>query len=297
MIRVETKNCPGCNKSEAVKEVSPEIDPLQNTPLLEKYWRGFYKDKIFFPYFRCNCGLLYNKDFFDNDSLEKLYSSMDDNIHGDVDSDNMTRDSYVKFIESLNLKTNISILEIGADNGSFSKKLVEKFNPSKMDVVEPNRAMEPILKEISTNNYKDINEINIDYKYDLIVAIHVLDHLTNLTDFMNRIKSLLKPKGYFIIIVHNESSILAKILGKRWPAYCLQHPHLFNKKTLTSTMDIFEFNEVKIEDSINFFKFGYLIKHFFLAFFKIDIKVPNMFTIGLKLGNIISIYQKDSKGL
>ena len=48
MIRVETKNCPGCNKSEAVKEVSPEIDPLQNTPLLEKYWRGFYKDKILF---------------------------------------------------------------------------------------------------------------------------------------------------------------------------------------------------------------------------------------------------------
>ena len=295
MINIIDKECPMCESEISDLKISSEIDPIKNKDLLEKYWRGFYKDKLFFSYHRCSCGLLYNKKFFDNSSLRKLYSSMDDNIHGDIFSDNLTRDYYIKVIKDLKIVPNSKILEIGADNGSFSKKLYKAFIPSKIDVVEPNTKMEIFLKSIANKHYKDIHEISNNEEYDLIVAIHVLDHLADLKDFMNKINNLLKEDGNLIIIVHNELSLLSKILGKRWPAYCLQHPHLFNKSSLTDLMKNFNLCEIKIQDTVNYFKFGYLLRHFFLALFKIDIKFPGMFTVGLKLGNIIGIYNKKKK--
>ena len=60
-------------------------------------------------------------------------------------------------------------------------------------------------------------------------------------------------------------------------------------------MKNFNLCEIKIQDTVNYFKFGYLLRHFFLALFKIDIKFPGMFTVGLKLGNIIGIYNKKKK--
>ena len=45
-------------------------------------------------------------------------------------------------------------------------------------------------------------------------------------------KNKLKKGGFIYGVVHDEKSVMAKILGNRWPAYRLQHPHLFNPTTI-----------------------------------------------------------------
>ena len=77
-----------------------------------------------FPYHRCKCGLLTNKNFLNQSSLKYLYSDMKENIHtNDTElNDLKTKLGYLGQIKNiLNSKKNdLNILEIGADN-EFSK--------------------------------------------------------------------------------------------------------------------------------------------------------------------------------
>ena len=137
------------------------------------------------------------------------------------------RDS--KIIDIISQKNISSVIEIGADNGAILKKLRNK-NPSIKNCVaiEPNKKMHNLLKNVSHNVYSDISEVSKTDKFDLIICIHVLDHIPNISEYIIKISNMLNEKGYVFGVVHDESSKLAKMLGKRWPAYCLQHPHLFN---------------------------------------------------------------------
>lgn len=292
MISIIKRNCPSCSSQSAEIELKPEIDPYANIELLPEYWRGFNEKKIFFPYCRCKCGLLYCDSYFDNKSIMSLYSSMDDNIHGDEFSDNLTREHYISFLNLSHSLSNLKILEIGADNGSFSKKILEKLDTVDIDVIEPNQNMKMVLENTFSNYYEKIEDIDSSVKYDLIIAIHVLDHVSDLNEFINKIQVLLKKGGKLMVVVHNERSLLSRVLGKRWPAYCLQHPHLFNKDSLKSVMEKHNLQSLDIKNSKNYFQIGYLLHHIFLAVFRLKVRFPSFFSIGLKLGNIMSIFIK-----
>ena len=103
---------------------------------------------------------------------------------------------------------------------------------------------------------------------------------------------MLNENGYVFGVVHDESSKLAKILGKRWPAYCLQHPHLFNPGTIQNLFSEINMKKISIFKTINSFKIGYLISQLVLAIFKKKVKCPELFNINLKLGNIGFIFKK-----
>ena len=171
-MKIFTKrDCPLCSNGLPEEAISPDISPDDNIDKIGNYWRGFYKDKLFFPYNRCSCGLLYCKKYFDDKYLTKLYSNMDDNVYsGDVETDHITKDKYIDKITDIISKKNISsVIEIGADNGSILKKLRKK-NPSikKCIAVEPNKKMHDLLKYVSHNVYNDISEVPENDKFDLI---------------------------------------------------------------------------------------------------------------------------------
>ncbi len=288
-------NCPLCSNEKTEEVIFPDISPDNSFEKIDDYWRGFYKDKLFFPYSRCNCGFLFSKKYLEDKHLKKLYSSMEDNIYsGDVETDHITKDKYIDKINSIIFQKKIySVIEIGADNGSILKKLREK-NPNikRCVAVEPNKKMHNILKSVSDCVYNDISEVSDDDKFDLIICIHVLDHIPNISEYIIKISNLLNKNGYVFGVVHDESSKLAKILGKRWPAYCLQHPHLFNPNTIQNLFKKINMEKISIFKTINSFKIGYLISQLILAIFKKNIKCPDLFNINLKLGNIGFIFKK-----
>ena len=295
MKNFKKRNCPLCSSEKTEEVIFPDISPDNSFEKIDDYWRGFYKDKLFFPYSRCNCGFLFSKKYLEDKHLKKLYSSMEDNIYsGDVETDHITKDKYIDKINSIIFQKKISsVIEIGADNGSILKKLREK-NPNikRCVAVEPNKKMHNILKNVSNSVYNDISEVSDDDKFDLIICIHVLDHIPNISEYIVKISNLLNKNGYVFGVVHDESSKLAKILGKRWPAYCLQHPHLFNPNTIQNLFRKINMEKISIFKTINSFKIGYLISQLILAIFKKNIKCPDLFNINLKLGNIGFIFKK-----
>ena len=295
-MKIFTKrDCPLCSDGTTKEVISPDINPDVNIEKIGNYWRGFYKDKLFFPYSRCSCGLLYSRNYFDEKYLTKLYSNMEDNVYsGDVETDHITKDKYIdKIIDIISQKNISSVIEIGADNGAILKKLRNK-NPSikKCVAIEPNKKMHNLLKNVSHKVYSDISEVPKNDKFDLIICIHVLDHIPNISEYIIKISNMLNEKGYVFGVVHDESSKLAKMLGKRWPAYCLQHPHLFNSETIQNLFSEINMKKISIFKTINSFKVGYLISQLILAIFKKNIKCPDLFNINLKLGNIGFIFKK-----
>ena len=300
MISFTTLKCSICkSKIKNKATIEPDINPLKDLKIKKKNWSNLekaVKKRIFFPYHRCSCGLLTNKYFLDHKSLKYLYSNMKENIHSNDDETNdlRTKNEYLKQIKNIIKGKNddFSILEIGADNGSF-QKLIRSYNSKiKTSVVEPNKKMFKKLKSLSNNVYSDIKILPKNKKFDLIIAIHVLDHIPNFLDFLKVLKSKLKKKGLIYGVVHNERSMMARILGNRWPAYCLQHPQLFNKSSIDKAFKKLNYNKKFIKKTINFFNLGFLLHHLFIIIFNKRINFPSFFPIGLKLGNFSFLYKK-----
>ena len=50
-MKIFTKReCPLCSDGTTKEVISPDINPDDNIEKIGNYWRGFYKDKLFFPY-------------------------------------------------------------------------------------------------------------------------------------------------------------------------------------------------------------------------------------------------------
>ena len=96
-INLEKRNCPICRTiSTNISEIDPDINPVSNKQIIKDYWDGSFKNNVFFPYFRCKCGLLFNREFPDKTSLNNLYSNREDNvIFGDLTLDIKTKKNYL----------------------------------------------------------------------------------------------------------------------------------------------------------------------------------------------------------
>lgn len=283
------QDCPLCNQSEATLEIEPDIYPTKEN--IEKSWRGFLKQKVFFAYARCNCGMLYAESYPHSSYLKQLYSFMDNNEHsGNTRLEMLTQSKYADEItKNIGEKSHINVLEIGPDNGKLVQALSKKISIDSYHAVEPNINVHNQLKKFpNTKIYTELKTcLDEGMKYDCIVMVHVADHLPNIKNIIRGLNSALKKGGGLHIVVHNEMSWLSRLLRKRWPAYCLQHPHLFNPKTITALLYSCNFRDVEVNRTINYFEAGYLLHHLVLAFLKISIRLPRLFDIRLKLGNIM----------
>ena len=299
IINLIKRNCPIClDITEAKTLIIPDLNPLENNEIIHKYWSGAENSNknIFFPYSRCKCGLLYNKIYPDNKSLNNLYSNQNDNvISGDILLDLKTKKAYLSQIDNIVFKNSkkLKILEVGADNGSFLKLIKERHTDCELYAIEPNNNMHKKLDKITKKNFNNINEIGHEIKFDLIIAIHVFDNIPSLNEYFQKLNTLLNQEGSIFGVVHNEKSLMSKVLGCRWPAYRLQHPHLFNHSSINLFFSSFDFNKMFIKRTTNFFSLDFLLKHLVMAIFKRTIKFPKLFSIGLKLGNFSFLYKKN----
>ena len=291
-------NCPICKSKINNKPIiTPENNPISDIKLKKKLWTNLINKRIFFPYHRCNCGILTNKFFLDKKTLKYLYSDMKDNVHAndDLKNDIKTKTGYLNQIHNiLNVQNKkLKVLEIGADNGTFLKLINKTNSLIKSSAIEPNKRMHKKLRSFAQKIYLDIKKIPKKEKYDLIIAIHVFDHIPELLINLKILKNKLNKGGFIYGVVHDEKSIMAKILGNRWPAYCLQHPHLFNHSSIhTLLYKKLKLKKQFIKKTVNFFNLGFLIQHLFIAVFKTKLYSPSFFSIGLRLGNFSFLYKK-----
>ena len=82
----------------------------------------------------------------------------------------------------------------------------------------------------------------------LVVMVHVLDHILDPKAMLEQIRRKLKPGGRVAIVTHNEQSLLRSLMGKRWPPFCLQHPELYNPRSITKLLNSAGYGSVEVHE-------------------------------------------------
>jgi hypothetical protein len=298
----DLRPCPSCGEKRNFDLETSSSRPAETMPFDEvrEYFIGIRKEQVFFSYYRCRtCLLLFCPYYFNATQVDSLYAEMPDNLLGAEKSvAEKTQNGYFSWIKG-NIRKNIdSYLELGPDIGLITADVVREMNPKSLILVEPNILMHEQLMGLGTS--KNIikvsrNLANIEFEnVDLTIGIHVFDHLIDPFEQLDSICKRTTNGGYIGIVVHDESSVLRRILGKKWPPFCLQHPQLYSQDTLENMLKKASFKKIKISKSINHFSMrhlGVLLVGILGAPKNIARVLPNV-EIPILLGNQIGVFRK-----
>jgi hypothetical protein len=302
-MEYQKRYCTSCeNRQENYKIIKAPL-PAENLNFdkLKKQWFGFFKEEIiskcFFTYEICNsCALVFCPVYFDQNQLNELYANMPDNTANvNIELLTKTQNSYFEQYQKHIPDMKGDYLEFGPDIGLFTKNLL-KCNFDKLWLLEPNKGVWSVLREnlknTNLNILEDLSCSDIpNNSLKSVVMIHVLDHLLNPTVILDSLKDKMKKGATICIVTHDVDSFMAKILGFRWPAFCLQHPQLYSPKSIKKLLENNGFKIKKIHKTKNYFPIGYLVNHLVWALGFQNFKFDNLnsISIPLKLGNIITI--------
>jgi len=95
----------------------------------------------------------------------------------------------------------LSILEIGPGEGYLANRILSKHQNVAYDVVETDLNAQAFLKTLSINVFNNLSAIPANKKYDLVIASHVLEHVSQPKDFISQIQSYICKSGFIFIEV------------------------------------------------------------------------------------------------
>jgi hypothetical protein len=292
--------CPCCGReAPANRAVRTAIDAAeQSFEDLIPQWNGFFKDKSIFAYARCGaCGLLYAPRYFDGDQLARLYAQMPPNMDEvPLPALRATQQGYFAALRRHSPLTG-GYLEVGPDVGLFTECCAREGRFSEYWLLEPNRSVEKQLASvIEGRRYHVVQEMPgfpqvPDGAISTAVMIHVLDHLLEPVATLKELRRTLAPGATVLIVTHDESSLLRHAIGNRWPPFCLQHPQIYNPKSIRQVLAAAGFDVIEARKTVNHFEIRFLVKHLLWALGLRTQRVPRLgnAVVGLKLGNMLTI--------
>lgn len=133
------------------------------------------------------------------------------------------------------------LLDFGAGTGDFlAKAKLSGFNG---EGIEPNEKARANAAKKGIDLFQNIEAIK-GKSYDVITLWHVLEHLPDLDEQVEKITSLLDDKGIVVVAVPNYKSYDAKHYGEYWAAYDVpRHLWHFSK---TSISKLFERHAMEV---------------------------------------------------
>ena len=155
-----------------------------------------------------------------------------------------TLQNKLKLINSFNLSDK-KLLDIGSGTGDFLATC--KADNWKVFGVEPSEEARQISEEKNVKAFSDISEMK-ENNFDVISLWHVLEHVENLLEYIEILKSKLKTNGVLIIAVPNYKSYDAKHYKEFWAAFDVPR-HLWHFSQ-TSIKKLFGNVFMKVEKTI-----------------------------------------------
>ncbi|WP_336980670.1 class I SAM-dependent methyltransferase [Altererythrobacter fulvus] len=264
---------------------------------LRPLWAGLDKEPVFFSYRRCAiCGLLYNPVYFTAHALADLYSELAPNM--DMVPRSMIEATQRGYFDAIARAGELAgdYLEIGPDVGHMTAEAARRGSFGHFWLYEPNRAVHSLLRATAGTGAVTLESRMDDLSavpegaVGLAVMVHVLDHLLDPLPLLTQIRAKLRPGGMLAIVTHNEASLLRRILGRKWPPFCLQHPQLFSPATMKTVLQRAGLERVEVTGSSNLFPSDFLVRQGAQA-----VGVPlgkvslPSFPVRLPLGNILTL--------
>jgi 2-polyprenyl-3-methyl-5-hydroxy-6-metoxy-1,4-benzoquinol methylase len=256
-------NCPCCNTS-----VSAARDRVCSSPRAEdipftqhgRFLSGYAPQRVFFTYVRCaKCDCYYCPIYYSPEQLQSLYEQQAENM-AEVPrgSRQRTQDGYLDILRRHSPMRG-GLLEVGADVGLFAEACARAGQFDSFWLAEPNQAVHgelerrfagrsiTVLTTMSPAAHVPAGAVST------AVMIHVLDHVLEPRAALRDMFAALEPAGVLMIVTHNVRSWLARLLGRRWPPFTLQHPQLFSPEAIRLLLTSCGFQPLEIAGTTNYF--------------------------------------------
>ena len=195
----------------------------------------------------------------------EISSNINDYLYNNVNL------NYVQYLSTfIDFNKINTLLDFGSGTGDIGYLLKKKFNHLKLFSIENDTNCQSILNKRSYTNYKSLKKIN--KKFDIIIATHCLEHLTNLKIF-NFFKKISHNKTFLFIEVPNN------IFNKTFFDRPYDSPHLlfFSKKTFLQIKKKFNLNLINLSySSYSISKAFEYMKNFKKKFENFDINKKNL---------------------
>lgn len=232
-------NCPICSSKEVTLFTQIENYPAIIWPVNQEESNRIPCKTI--VVFLCSaCGHIF-QDENDLDFVKYIYENLYQYYtHENVEAMNMIyRGSFEEIFSKLTLPIHAEVLEIGTRSAEQMKIFVDK--DMKCTAINPGAKTHEKIHFI--DGY--YGEIEIEAKFDLIVARLLLEHIHNVSELVSKMQANLKENGFIIIQVPNTLDMMKdKVLN----FLVHEHFHYFNHNSLVALFENLEFELVFINN-------------------------------------------------
>ena len=231
-----------------------------------------------------NIGARDNKDiiFYQCDKTKTIFVKADDYLSSDfylnkkMDDYWNCRDSRQEIVDSLrradqflNFIYDKDILDVGCGKGSFLK-ITKNYAKSVTGVKIQKEASE----KLRIYDIKVLNSVDESTQlFDSVFLFHVLEHISNPIDFLERCYKKVKVGGYLIIEVPNPENLLLNVNVFRQFSMWSEHIILLSYKSILKLLKLMSFNNIKL---IQYNRYG-LINNVRWLFYGQDYEKENNF--------------------
>lgn len=98
--------------------------------------------------------------------------------------------------------------------------------------------------------------------FDIVFFADVLEHTRRPLDFLGRVYQLLKPGGKIVLVCPAVDSWSARLLGKHWMEYKVEHLFYFDRSTLRLAVEKTGFACLAVEPNVKVLSYEYVAAHF-----------------------------------
>ena len=231
---IHYSGCPVCG--------SPDCKPVFSV-------KDHTVSKELFPVWECNaCTARFTQDVPDAASIGPYYQAEGYISHTDTSKGLVNRLYQLvrkktlrkkrKLIERLTGIKRGQLLDVGSGTGAFANEM--KQYGWNVTGLEPDEGAKDVARRSYNIELKNIDEF---YKlpgnsFDAITLWHVLEHVHELSSYVDQLKRLLKDKGKLFIAVPNYTSKDAAIYQAHWAAYDVpRHLYHFSPRSMQLLME------------------------------------------------------------
>lgn len=94
--------------------------------------------------------------------------------------------------------------------------------------------------------------------FDVVTMWDVVEHLADPKAELHQAYRVLRPGGWIVLHTMDIDSLLARVLGKRWPWLMEMHLYYFSRRTLKRMLESAGFEWVQAEPQGRYLRLGYL---------------------------------------
>lgn len=195
------------------------------------------------------------------------------------------------------------VLDVGCASGLFLERVREA--GWRATGIEPSSTLcryarerlgEPVEIECGTLEFTKLPQNS----FDVVTLWDVLEHAPDPGDFLRASSGLLKSGGYLLLNVPHLDSVMARLLGSRWPLLLPEHLHYFSRDSLLRCGSSAGLSWERFDSRRAYYSMGHiaarLAEHevpmaaaFRSLFGKLEIE---NWVIPVPLGEIVSVFRK-----